>query len=128
MYSSTWDRGEDVLAQNPFGEYDGVLEVVSFPGHERYLEVTAEGKFSALSGVSFGKYLSGLHSLSLLYDGLEVDGCALVGLAVQGQTVDCYVGSEAYEFLGLGPVVLDMNLACVHVYYFALSLGYDLCA
>ena len=65
----------------------GVLEVVSLPGHEGHFQVASESKLTALCGVSLRKYLTGMYSLALSHDGLQMDGSALVGLPVEGQMV-----------------------------------------
>ena len=120
------DGGEDILADDALGEHDGILEVVSLPGHEGHLQVASQGEFAVLGGVTFGEDLSLDHLVALADDRGEVDGGTLVGLPVLRKLVDRDVRVEAHEALGIGAVVFDVNLTCVHKDDFALALRHDL--
>ena len=84
MYGS-----EDIPADHPFRENNGILIVVSFPWHECYLEVAAECEFSVLCGISFSQHLSLLNFVSLSDYRLEKDSGALVGSPVYRKLVYC---------------------------------------
>ena len=81
------DGGEDVFPHHALGKHDGVLKVVSFPGHEYHLEVLAEGQFSLVRGIAVAKDLSLLQPLALAHNRLEVDAGSLVGAQELGQLV-----------------------------------------
>jgi len=77
-------RCEDILAHDALVEDDGVLIVVTLPGHERHLEVAAQSQLAGLGGISLGEDVAGLDAQSLVADGTQVDGGRLVGLAELG--------------------------------------------
>ena len=79
--------GEDIVAHHALVEHDGVLVVVTLPGHESHLEVAAKSEFAVLGGVALGEDVAGLDALALVADGTEVDSGALVGFAPLGDFV-----------------------------------------
>ena len=120
-------RGEDIPADHPFRKHDGVLVVVSFPRHERYLEVPSECQLAVLGGVAFCHYLSCLHLVSLAYCRLEENGRALVCPPVYRKLVDSHIRRVADEFLVFGTVVFHVDLVGIHIDNLSASFGDDLC-
>ncbi len=102
-------RGEDIVADDALVQHDGVLIVVTLPGHECHLEVAAESEFALLGGVALGEDVAGVDALSLVADRTEVDGRALVGLAPLGKSVLLDGVLESDEFVFLGAVIADSD-------------------
>ncbi len=100
-------RCEDILTHHTLIEHDGVLIVVTLPGHERNLEVTAEGELTLLGGVTLGEDVTLHHTLTLVADRAKVYGSALVGLAELGQMILLHAVLERGELLLLGAVITD---------------------
>ena len=67
-------RGEVVVLDEPLGDEDRVLEVVSAPGHEGDQHVAAERELAALGGRAVRDHLPALHAVADLHDRLLVDG------------------------------------------------------
>ncbi len=72
------DRGEHVLFDEPLGDDDGVLEVVTLPRHERHQQVPAQGQFAGFGRGAVGEHLAGLDLVTLPDQRLLVDAGALV--------------------------------------------------
>ena len=67
-------RREDILTLDTLRDHDGILEVVTLPGHERHFQVAAQGQLAVLRRVTLGQDLP-LHDLvARQYGGLERDG------------------------------------------------------
>ena len=60
------DGSKDILAHHAFVEHDGVLIVVTLPGHERHFQVAAERELTLLGGVALGEDIALLHTLAHL--------------------------------------------------------------
>ena len=121
-------RSEDILTDHTLVEHDGVLIVVTFPGHECNLEIATEREFTFLGGISLGEYIALTYPLSLGADGTEVDGGSLIGATELRQPVFLYRRLELHEFLVRGTVVADTDHRGVHVLDHALSFGHHLSA
>ena len=120
-------RGEDILLDHALVKHDGVLIVVTLPGHESHLEVASEGKFAVFSGISFGEDIAGLHALALVADWTKVDGCALVGFAPFGDAVFLYWFFERHELLLLRTVVADADGGCIDEFNDTVAFSHNLC-
>ena len=79
LFAANMDGSQDILLDHTLVEHDGVLIVITLPGHEGDLKVASEGEFSFFGRISFGQDISLLDSLSYFADGTQVDGCSLVG-------------------------------------------------
>ena len=80
-----------VLAQT-LGNEDGVLEVVTTPGHERDQDVLAQGQLALFRGRTVGDDVARLHMIARLDDGTLVDAGVLVGSLELHQVVDVRLG------------------------------------
>ena len=119
-------RREDVLALDALRNHDGILEVVTLPGHERHLQVAAQGQLAVLRRVALGQDLSARHLLARQHDGLERDRRILVRTAVARQHVGRDLGCERGEDLILRTFVADLDLRGVGEDHLAVALGDDL--
>ena len=111
-----------------FRKNDSILVVVTLPRHECHFKVASESKFSVLGSVSFGKYLTSHNLLSLPYDRLERNGCALVGPAIDRESVSGLLRSKAYELLVFCAIILHADLVCVHISDFSTAFSDNLSA
>ena len=119
-------RGEDVLTLDTLRDHDGVLEVVTLPGHERHLEVAAQGQLAVLRRVAFGQNLPLRHLVARQHDGLQRHRGILVGATVARQRVGRHLRSERREDLVLRTLVFDLNLRRIGENHLAVALGNDL--
>ena len=119
-------RSEDILFHHALVEHDGVLVVVTLPGHERHFQVASQGELAVLGGIALGKYVAGLHALTLVADRAKVDCGALVGLAPLRDDIFFYRFLERYEILLLGAVVADADCGGIHEFYHTVTLGHNL--
>ena len=72
------NRGKDIIAYHTFAEHNSVLIVVTLPRHVCNKQVTSESKLTIFSSVSFCKYITGFHTLTLVTDRTQVDCHILV--------------------------------------------------
>ena len=119
-------RGENILTLDALRDHDSILEVVTLPGHERHLEVAAQGQLAVLRRVAFGQNLSLGHLLARQHDGPQRHRGVLVGTTVTRQRVSRHLRSERCEDFILRTVVFDLNLRRVGERYFAVALSHDL--
>ncbi len=82
------DRGEDVVADDAFGDQDGVFEVVAVPGHERDERVAAQGQFAQFGRRAVGDDVAGHDLVAHLHQRALVDAGRLVRALELAQTVD----------------------------------------
>src|ERR1700676_3959769 len=82
------DRGVVVFLNQLFGNYDGVFEVVSAPGHERDQHVPAESELAHVGARSVGQYVALLHPLALVHDRLLADASVLIGALELGELIN----------------------------------------
>ena len=73
------NRGEHVLLNQPAGQDDRVLVVVTLPGHDRDQQVAAQRHLAVLGARTVGDDLAGLHPLPGVHDRLLVGAGAVVG-------------------------------------------------
>src|SRR5690606_5272179 len=95
------DRGVDVLLHQLFAKKNGVLIVVSFPGHEGDEDVLTQGQFPQFGGGAVGDGVPLLHPVAHLDDAPLVDAGALVGAGKLDQFVFVQVALDdpAVHFL-----------------------------
>ncbi len=82
------DRGEDVVAHDPFGDQDRVFEVVAVPGHEGDQGVTAQRQFAQVRRRAVGDDVAGLHRIAHAHDRALVDAGRLVRTLELRQAID----------------------------------------
>src|ERR1039458_3841703 len=92
------DRGVVVVADELLGDKDGVLEVVTAPGHEGDQDVAAEAEFTLLRAWPVGDDLALEDAVAVADDGLLVDAGVLVGALELGELID--VGADLTRELG----------------------------
>ena len=80
-------RGKDVFALNTLRNHDSILEVVTLPGHESYLQVASQCQFTLLGRITLGQNLPLGHLIARQDGRLQGDRRILVRTAVTGQFV-----------------------------------------
>ena len=73
------DGGKDVVLDHSLVEQDGVLIVVTFPGHKAHQDVLAQGDLALVGGGAVGNDVALLHPVPQGDDGSLVDAGAVVG-------------------------------------------------
>ena len=91
------DRGEHVLLHDAFAEQNGVLIVVTFPGHEAHQNVPTQGDLAVVSGWAVCQGLPLLELLPHVHNGTLVDTGAVVG------------AEELDELIGLGNAAVILH-------------------
>ena len=117
------DAGEDILAHHTFVEHNGVLIIVTLPGHVGNQQVLAQCQLAVLGAVAVGQNLALLHTVALADDGAQVDGHVLVGAPELGYAVFLERRLEADKLLVLGAVIEDADGGSVHIVHRTGSLG-----
>jgi hypothetical protein len=82
------DGGVVVLANQFFGDQDGIFEVVTAPGHEGDQDVAAEAEFALLGAWTVGDDLAFEDAVAMTNDRLLVDAGVLVGALELGELID----------------------------------------
>ena len=119
------DGGQNILADHALIEHDGILVVVALPRHVGHKQVAAQGQFAVLRGITFGQDVAGLHALSLLADGAQVDRHVLVRAAELRNLVFLGGGLEANELFLFRTVVRNADGGSVDILYDTFALGGD---
>ena len=94
------DRGEDVVADDPLGEQDGVLEVVAVPRHERDEHVAAERQIAEIGRRTVGDDLALDHAVADLHQRTLRDAGRLVRALELLQPVDVDARLRGVALLG----------------------------
>ena len=119
-------RREDILALDALRNHDGILEVVSLPGHEGHLQVAAQSQLAGLRRVTLGQNLTLGHMVAREHRRLERNRGVLVRAAVARQLVGGHLGGERSDDFILRTLVLDLNLRRIGEDNLALALGDNL--
>ncbi len=119
------DGGENILAHHFLRNHDGILEVVSLPGHEGHHHVAAQSEFAAFGTVTLTQGLAFLDLLAFQDHRLQVQAGVLVGASEFHETVAHRVVVETHVAILLGALVADDNLGSVHVVDHAIAFGHD---
>ena len=122
------NRGQYVFADHALVQHDGILVVISFPGHEGYLQVASEGKLAVFGRIAFGQNVAFVDALALLADRAQVDCSALVGLAEFRQMIFLDGILESHELFLFGAVVADADHSGVDKLDHAGAFGHHLSA
>ena len=94
------DRGEDVVADDPLGEQDRVLEVVAVPGHEGDEHVAAERQIAVIGRRTVGDDLAFDHAVADLHQRTLRDAGRLVRALELLQPVDVDARPRGVALLG----------------------------
>ncbi len=100
-------RGEDVLLDQPLGDDDRVLEVITPPGHEGGDDVPAEGQLAQVGAGAVGQDLALDDRVALADDGPLGEAGILVGPEELGQDIE--VGRDLVILGLVGFVDMDEN-------------------
>ena len=119
-------RGEEVFAYDTLVKHDGILVVVSLPGHVSNKDITPKSQFSILSCIALGEDISLFHAIALATDRFEVNRCTLIRLAIFGEGIGNDRFFKANEKLLVGLVVTNLDLICIHVDNLAGSFCHNL--
>ena len=82
------DRGEDVVAHDPFRDQDRVFKVVSVPRHEGDEGVAPQGQFTELGRGTVGDHVAGLHLVAHAHQRTLIDAGRGVGALELLQAID----------------------------------------
>ena len=88
------DRRVHILADDPLGDEDRVLEVVALPRHEGDEDVLPEGELAALGRRTVGDHVAALDPVADADDRLLVEAGVLVRTLELDQVVDVGLGPE----------------------------------
>ena len=105
--------GVHVLAHDLLVQQDGVLVVVTFPGHEADQGVLAQRDLAVAHGRAVSQHLTGLDALTHFHDGALVDAGACVGAGKLDQSV----------ILQLTLGVADHHMVGIHLLHDTVVLG-----
>ena len=120
------DRGENVLALNTLRNHDGILEVVTLPGHESHLQVTTQRQLALLRRITFGQDLAFGHLVARQNGRFQRDRRILVRTTVARQFISRNFWLERADHLLFRPLVFDLDLGCIRKYHLTVALGDDL--
>jgi len=93
------DRGEDVVADDAFGNENRILEVVAVPGHEGDEHVAAQRQFAQFGGRPVGYGVADFDPVADIDQGALMQRRVLVGTLILQKIVDIDAGS-GMGFLG----------------------------
>src|ERR1700761_3605128 len=120
------DRSEQVFFYHLLADYDGILKVITLPGHECHLQVTAKSKLTILYRVSFREEVAFFYLLAFLNCRLQVDTSLLVRLDELGQLVYFQVFLKRDQLLLFATIVTDMDLVSIDEFNDTLTFRVDL--
>ena len=106
-------RGIEVVLHQSLTHEDGVLVVVSLPGHVGDQYVLTQGDLPALAGGAVRQHLAGNHAIALLHDWSLIEAGVLVGALVLLQHV----------VMILTLLIADDDLGGVHEHHLAVHPG-----
>ena len=98
------DGGQAIFLHHFLGNEDGVLKVVTVPGHERDAHVLPQCQLTQIHGRTVGQNVTTGDHVTLTHDGTLVDTGILVRTGVLGQVVDIHTRITRFGFL-----VVDTN-------------------
>ena len=116
-------RSEDVVTHHTFVEHDSIFVVVTLPRHISHEEVATQSQFTVFSGITFGKNITGLDTLTLVADGAQVDGHVLIGTTEFGDIIFYRSRIKRHKFFVFRAVVSDDNLRGINVVDHAIAFG-----
>src|SRR5690554_3860761 len=98
------DSSQAVFLNHFLGDKDGILKVVTVPGHERDAHVLAQRQLTQVHRGTISQYVTPGNFIALAHDRTLVDTGVLVGAGVLGEVVDIHT-----SITGLGLVVIDTH-------------------
>ena len=82
------NRSETILFNEPLRDKDGILKVVTIPGHERDQHVLAKRKFAQAGRSAICKHIATGNFIAAVHQGTLVHASVLVGTRVLRQVVN----------------------------------------
>ncbi len=123
------NRGEHVFLDDALADEDGVLEVVSVPGHESDEDIAAQGQLARLGARAVGDDLPLFDRLALLDENFLVDAGGGVGAHELADRIHVHslFGIGLEPFLGVRELAVgsDNNLAAGDGGHFAGFFGHN---
>ena len=104
------NRCENIFTHNPLRDHDGILEVVSLPGHEGHFHVPTQGQFTRLRGITFAEHVALFHLLAFQHNRFQVDAGILVGPAELDQVIRLDIFVERHRIRVLIQNIPNRNL------------------
>ena len=114
------NRSEVVILDDPFGDQNRILEVVTTPGHKGDADVTTERHLTPIRRRAIRDHLTLLDPVSRTHNRPLGDTCILIRPPILDQIDDVHIG--------LGSVLsvrLQNNSGCVHTLNDAVALRHD---
>ena len=103
--------GKTVFVYHPFGYQNGILKVVTIPGHKGNHHVLPQSQFTQVSGWAVRNHIAAGNNIAFLNQWTLVDTGVLVRTGVLGQVVDINTG-----FTWQGFIIINTNndTRCIH--------------
>ena len=108
------DRGENILLNNLFRDYNSILKVITLPGHESHHEVTSKREITLAGCISFAENLTFFHPVTFTHHRAEVHTGVLIGSRELGKSVMFYIIVKTNEFLFFKPGMPDNYFSRIH--------------
>ncbi len=115
------NTGETVFLHHPLGNKDGILKVVTIPGHKGDAHILPKGQFTHIHGRTVSQDITTADYVTLFHQRLLADAGILVGTGVFGEVIDIHTC-----FTGVGLVIIDANNdpASIHAFYYTATEGH----
>ena len=84
------DGGEAIFLDHALGNENGILEVVTVPGHKRDAHILTQRQLAHVDGRPVGENIAARHRVTTTHDGPLIDAGVLVGTHVLGQVVNIH--------------------------------------
>ena len=91
------DRSVHVVLDEAFRDEDGILKVVTIPGHKRDQDVPAKRQFTKVSRGSIGEHVAGGNFITHRNQRPLVDGGILVRAGVLHEVIDVDAGIAGFD-------------------------------
>ena len=104
-------RGVTIFFNQSFGNKDGVLEVITIPGHECDQHILAQCQFTHVCRRSVGQHIMFGDNISRFYQWPLVDTGILVGTGIFNEVIDINTGLTGIDFF---LVYAHYNAAGIH--------------
>ncbi len=98
------DGGQTIFLNHFLGDENGVLKVVTVPGHERDAHVLAQSQLTQIHRRTIRQYIATGNHVTLTHDRTLVDTGVLVGAGVLGEVIDIHTCITGFGFF-----VVDAN-------------------
>ena len=84
------DCGVPIFFHHPLGDKNGILKVVTIPGHEGHQHILAQCQLTHIRRRTIGQYVTTRHHVTGFHQRLLIDTGILVGTGVFGQIINIH--------------------------------------